>query len=84
MPQLWRSRGWPGFEAAMPFPYEQETCCLLAVLPADPLTDLRRFYFETHPTVQDICVATALKDYLYAVAHEQPAPKAKSRSLAGY
>lgn len=38
--QLWRSCGWPGFEAVMPFPYEQETCCILAGLPGDPLTDL--------------------------------------------
>lgn len=64
----------------IPFPCEQQTCCVSAVLPPDPLNDLWCFYFETHPTVQEIHVATDLKDYLYAVAQEQAAPKAKSRS----
>lgn len=40
LPQLWRSCGWPGFEVVMSFPYEWETCCALAALPADPLPDL--------------------------------------------
>lgn len=78
LPLLWRSCGWTVFEAVMPFPYKHKICCLLDVSFVDLLTDLWWFYFATRPSVSDTCAATALDDYLYAVACERAVPKAKS------